>query len=71
LATYLLRNEKAWSERRIRKAMKSRKEKWVMLAHPMPVFIVYFTAWVDVDGKLNLRDDIYGHDRRVEQQLFR
>ncbi len=38
---------------------------------PRPVLVVYFTAWVDDGGRLNFRDDIYGHDRRLAAELFR
>jgi murein L,D-transpeptidase YcbB/YkuD len=70
LAAYLLRNDKKWPERKIRSAMNQEKEKWVKLDPVIPVFIVYFTAWVDGQGMLNLRDDIYGHDQRMEKHLF-
>ncbi|MBS1609537.1 MAG: hypothetical protein JSS70_12425 [Bacteroidetes bacterium] len=50
--------------------MNSGKEQFVTLKHPMPVFIGYFTSWVDRDGKLNFRDDIYGHDKKMAAQLF-
>jgi murein L,D-transpeptidase YcbB/YkuD len=36
----------------------------------VPVFIVYFTAFVDSKGKLNFRDDVYGHDTRLAATLF-
>ena len=29
----------------------------------MPVFLDYRTAFVDDEGRLNLRPDLYGHDR--------
>ncbi len=35
----------------------------------MPLFIDYYTAWVDKDGILNLRDDVYGKDKVIAQQL--
>ncbi|ANI88796.1 hypothetical protein A9P82_05540 [Arachidicoccus ginsenosidimutans] len=49
---------------------KNVKEKWVTLNHTTPVYLVYFTAWVDNDGKLNIRKDIYGHDAEIAQKLF-
>jgi murein L,D-transpeptidase YcbB/YkuD len=50
--------------------MNSGSEKWVKLDNPVPVLIRYFTAWVDEDGKLNFRNDIYGHDKKMISQLF-
>ena len=32
---------------------------------PIPVHITYQTAFVDEDGKLQIRDDVYGRDRQV------
>jgi murein L,D-transpeptidase YcbB/YkuD len=70
LAEFLLRNDPAWDEKSITKAMNAGKEKYVTLKQPIPVFIGYFTAWVDRDGKLNFRDDIYGHDKKMAGHLF-
>jgi len=70
LAEYLLRNEPVWKTDKITKAMNSGKEQFVLLKQPVPVFIGYFTSWVDRDGKLNFRNDIYGHDKKMAAQLF-
>ena len=70
LAIYLLRNQPEWTIQRINIAMSSTKEKWVTLKEKLPVFISYFTAWVDSEGLLNFRDDIYGHDKKLAKHLF-
>jgi murein L,D-transpeptidase YcbB/YkuD len=44
-------------------------ESWVNLDSHIPVHITYFTAWIDVDGTLQVRDDIYGHDKRLAAAL--
>lgn len=69
-AKYLLKDQPSWTEAEIYKAMHLGKEKWVKLAEPIPVAIGYFTAWIDASGQLNFRDDIYGHDKRMAEQLF-
>lgn len=33
----------------------------------MPIYIVYFTAWVDQDGNMNFRGDVYGRDRLLNK----
>lgn len=71
LARYLLRGQPEWTDARIRRAMNSGTEKWVTLPEPVPVVISYYTAWVDREGQLNFREDVYGHDRRMATQLFR
>lgn len=70
LAEYLLRNEPKWDSTSITKAMKANKEQYVTLKKTVPVFIGYFTAWVDRQGRLNFRDDVYGHDKKMAEHLF-
>lgn len=62
LAEYLLQSDPSWSPAQISQAMHGEKEQWVKLLAPVPVAIVYYTAWVDGVGELNFRDDIYGKD---------
>lgn len=62
LAEYILQNDPSWSRSRIREAMDAGKEQWVKLDAPVPVSIVYYTAWVDHEGELHFRDDIYNKD---------
>ena len=69
-AEYLLRTDTSWNKHTIDSAMHLNKEKWVTIKKPVPVYIVYFTAWVDSDGLVNFRKDIYGHDARMEEKLF-
>jgi murein L,D-transpeptidase YcbB/YkuD len=70
LAEWLLRNDPAWTKDKIVKAMNAAKEQYVPLKNKIPVFIGYFTAYVDSQGQLNFRDDVYGHDARLAAQLF-
>jgi len=70
MANYLLRNQKEWTPGRIDEAMNSGEEKYVKLKDPVPVLITYYTAWVDGNGVLNFRDDIYKHDANVARKMF-
>jgi len=70
MARYLLRNDPNWDDTKIRAAMDSGKEKYVKLKDPVAVFITYFTAWVDDQGKLNFREDIYDHDQSLGARMF-
>ena len=70
LAEYLLRNQPEWTSVKIAEAMNASEEKWVTLKEQIPIFITYFTAWVDHDGLLNFRDDIYGRDKKLAERLF-
>jgi murein L,D-transpeptidase YcbB/YkuD len=70
LAIWLLRNQPVWTSEKIGHAMNAGKEKFVTLTSTVPVFLGYFTAWVDENGKLNFRDDIYGHDKKLADRIF-
>lgn len=70
MAMYLLRHDASWTSEKIDSAMHLKKEKWVTIPKPVPVLITYFTAWVDQDGKLNFRKDIYKHDEKMARKLF-
>ena len=69
LAQYLLRNDPSWTEQRITNAMNSGKEQYVALKQTIPVFIGYLTAWVDRQGMLNFRNDIYNRDSRLAKMI--
>jgi murein L,D-transpeptidase YcbB/YkuD len=71
LADYLLRNNPEWTDSKINDIMMhGGKNTWVKLKDKIPVYIVYFTAWVTKDGTLNFRDDIYGHDAKMKKMMF-
>lgn len=71
LAAYLLRNNPEWPDTKIKNLMQGGKNTWVKLDPKIPVYIVYFTAWVANDGSLNFRDDIYGHDAKMGKMMFK
>ncbi|MEO8086534.1 MAG: L,D-transpeptidase family protein [Bacteroidota bacterium] len=70
LAKFLLRNDSRYSDEKIKALMDGGKETFVKMEAKVPVFIAYFTAWVDRSGKLNFRDDIYHHDDKMRQIMF-
>ena len=70
LANYVLRNQPEWTPEKISEAMNSGEEKYVKVKSPIPVVITYYTAWVDESGRLNFREDIYGHDAKLAQKMF-
>ncbi|MEO6949619.1 MAG: L,D-transpeptidase family protein [Ginsengibacter sp.] len=72
LAEYLLRDNPEWPDSKINDIMMNGgKNTWVKLKDKIPVYLVYFTAWVGKDGSLNFRDDIYGHDGKMRAMMFK
>jgi len=70
LAKFLLRNDKNFDDAKIQTLLNQKSERHILLKDKVPIFIAYFTAWVDREGKLNFRDDIYKHDQKMEMLLF-
>jgi murein L,D-transpeptidase YcbB/YkuD len=70
MAEWLLRNDPEWNKEKIISAMNQTEEKIVRLKQAIPVFIIYYTAWVDNNGNLNFRDDVYEHDKDELKKMF-
>lgn len=70
LASYLLRNQQDWNTQKIESAMKSTQEQIIPVSKPELVQITYYTAWVDENGKMNFRQDIYNHDKEAASKMF-
>ena len=62
LAGYLLRDDPQWPPQRIREVVDSGETVRIRLAAPIPLHVVYDTAWVDDAGIINFRSDVYGRD---------
>jgi len=71
LADYLLKNDPYWDAERITRAVASGAPRKVTLSEPFPVYVVYWTAWVDINGIVQFRPDIYDFDGAVIAALSR
>lgn len=69
LANYVLAPE-GWTPERVKKALLPGKESWVKLENKLPVYIVYFTAWVENDGQLHFRNDVYHRDEKLKNEMI-
>ncbi|ELR69668.1 Peptidoglycan-binding domain protein [Fulvivirga imtechensis AK7] len=70
LAVYLLKDHPAeWTEERINKVIGKDKNYTVMLAEEVDVHILYWTAFVDENGSINFRKDIYDRDEVLWRAL--
>ena len=70
LADFVLDGQEGWDEGKIRAAMedsKAKRGRMVSLERPVPVYLLYLTAFMR-DGELHFRNDPYGKDRRAMRQ---
>ncbi|MEJ2206100.1 MAG: L,D-transpeptidase family protein, partial [Gemmatimonadota bacterium] len=65
LAEYVLGDPVRWSRDAIREAAARTGEQTVRLDRPIPVHLLYWTAWAAQDGTVHFRDDLYGRDPAV------
>lgn len=70
LAIEILKDNPEWTPEKIDSAMHSGKETWHTLKEKIPVYIGYFTAWVDNDGTIHFYNDIYKRDETLATLLF-
>lgn len=69
LANLVLENNSRMTPDAIQEAFDQNDQKTVTLLNPIPVHILYWTAWVDSEGVVQFRRDIYGRDDELIQKL--
>ena len=70
LALKILKDDEKWTEEKIDAAMNSGEETTASLSSKIPVYIGYFTAWVDDQGQISFFKDVYERDERLAALLF-
>jgi len=70
LAGFVLDGQDGWNEGRIGEALNdsAKGNRMVSLERPLPVYLMYLTAFVR-DGEVQFRNDPYGKDRRAMARL--
>lgn len=69
LAVLVLGTQAGWALDDIDRAVDAGETRRVPLARSLPVYLLYWTAFVDADGGVEFRDDIYARDRRLSAAL--
>jgi L,D-transpeptidase YcbB len=73
LAEYLLRGDAKWDPRAATGAfaekLASGRTTTITVPRPILVHILYWTAWVDGDGTVQFRNDVYGLDSALSEAL--
>ncbi len=71
LAYTVLEDNPNWTKEKIDAAMDAGKESWCTLKNEIPVYIGYFTSWVDSQNKIHFYNDVYKRDARLLEQLIK
>lgn len=69
LATFLVNNEK--EAEKIAGEIKDsvNNSRWVKMKQGIPVYLSYYTTWLDDDNKIQQFPDIYGYDERLKSAM--
>lgn len=57
--------DSAWTATALDSVLATGEERTITLPDPVPVLMLYWTAWVEADGIVNFRPDLYGRDAAV------
>jgi len=68
LAVYLMRNQ-GWTQEKLELEIARGETRTAALSQGLPVWLLYWTMWVDSEGVLQTRDDIYQRDLRLAVAL--
>lgn len=70
LLNLLSENNQNIDQNKVTEILKENKEKAINLNQKLPIHIIYLTSWVDKDGTLQFREDIYNYDKLQRELLF-
>lgn len=69
LSTWLLEANTDWDRTRMERVIASRENTPIPLVEPVPIYMVYISAWSTGDRSVHFRDDIYTRDGIDSLQL--
>ncbi|MCP2026707.1 murein L,D-transpeptidase YcbB/YkuD [Flavobacterium sp. HSC-32F16] len=70
LALEILKDDPDWPVDKINNAMSGEKETTCMLKNKIPIYIGYFTAWVNDEGEIGFYPDVYDRDKSLDKLLY-
>jgi murein L,D-transpeptidase YcbB/YkuD len=70
LAISILKDDPNWTPQKIDEAMNAGRERSYTLKNKIPVYIGYFTAWVNTGGEISFFEDVYDRDERLAKIMM-
>jgi murein L,D-transpeptidase YcbB/YkuD len=62
LVTYLIQHDTRIDDEKVKDIIETHRTNYFRIKNPIPIYLTYVTAWVDDNGVVNFRDDIYHMD---------
>ncbi|HHH19180.1 MAG TPA: hypothetical protein ENK86_01520, partial [Campylobacterales bacterium] len=70
LLAQFTQHERAFSYNRAQRILQGKTKTQLNLSQHVPVHIVYLTAWVNSDGLLHYRNDVYNYDTKQTRAIY-
>ena len=61
--------DQGWSPAKVAYSIQNGYDQQIPLREKVPVYVTYFTLWVNNDGTVSTFGDLYGHDARMAAAL--
>jgi murein L,D-transpeptidase YcbB/YkuD len=71
LADFVLAGDDRWTPDVLAESLEKGETRTIRLKQPVPVHLLYLTAWTDKTGDIQFRSDIYERDKALEAALDR
>ena len=65
----MLQGNSGWDTKKIKATLEKRETKYLKVGDPLPVVLAYWTAFVESDGEVNFRGDLYEYDKNLKEAL--
>ena len=69
MAEFVMKGVDGWSYKEGDKILESEEKTDIETAHRIPVYVLYYTAWADENGRVVYGTDIYKQDRKLIEKL--
>ncbi len=69
IADFVMRTNKGWSESKISEYFETGEKTDVYVSEKIPVYLLYYTAWLDSKGSVVYGNDLYGRDKELVSLL--
>jgi murein L,D-transpeptidase YcbB/YkuD len=71
LAEHLLNDPKLWLSSDLVAALQEGRTHQILLKQPLPVYLLYFTAFAEESGTVNFRADVYSREDAMQKAISR
>jgi L,D-transpeptidase YcbB len=69
MVEFVMDDEPGWDDKKMKSMLALGRTRDVKIAQPIPIYLLYYTAWSDENGRMIFGNDIYDQDKKLIQLL--